>query len=185
MGMIVGLVLAALVVGVIVMYNGLVTTRNGIRNALGQIKVQLRRRQDLIPNLAEAVKGVMDFEQSTLTAVIQARSAAAAASSVKQIEQTESVLSQALGKLMAVVEQYPDLKSNKQVSELMETLTSTENRIAFARQAYNDSVLSLNNQVDRFPSNLIAGWFNVQREENLDIPLSSEEAPKVSLRPGK
>ena len=156
---------------VISIYNGLVRLRNRYKNAFSQIDVQLKRRYDLIPNLVETAKGYMKHERETLEAVITARSGAVDASkraaadptdpdSMKQLLMAESGLSGALGKLFALSENYPDLKANQNMMQLSEELTSTENKIAFARQAYNDSVMTYNTQIESVPDNFIAGPFN-------------------------
>ena len=154
-------------------YNGLVKSRNGFKNAFAQIDVQLTRRNDLIPNLVETAKGYLKHERETLEAVIAARNSAVAglkaaaadpgnASAVAQLSGAEAGLSGAMGRLFAVMESYPDLKASANMMQLSEELTSTENRIAFARQAFNDAVLGYNNSREVFPSSLIAGWFTFE-----------------------
>ncbi len=156
---------------VISIYNNLVGLKNRFKNAFSQIDVQLKRRYDLIPNLVEATKAYLQHERQTLTAVIQARNHAAEVSkrtagdpgngaALRELMSAESALSGAIGRLFAVAENYPDLKANQTVHTLMEELTSTENRVAFARQAYNDSVMTYNTTVESFPDNLVAGPFN-------------------------
>ncbi len=166
-------------------YNGLVAGRNQVENAWRQIDVQLKRRHDLIPNLVEVVKDYMSYEQETLQAVIKARSGAVAAQEggdrAAQIE-AEGVLGGALGRLFALFENYPDLKANQNVRQLQEELTSTENRIAFARQHYNDSVMAQNTRVESFPSNMIAGMFNFERHPYFEAPEEAREVPRVNLR---
>ncbi|WP_295362127.1 LemA family protein [Arenimonas sp.] len=174
-------------------YNGLVTARNAFKNAFAQIDVQLTRRYDLIPNLVEIAKGYLKHERETLEAVIQARAAAVsglAAAKVRpgddaamaQLGAAESGLAGALGRLMMVAEAYPDLKANQNMMQLSEELTSTENRIAFARQAYNDSVMAYNNKREVFPSNIVAGMFNFAHAALLEITEPGQrEAPKVSF----
>ncbi|GAB2661620.1 LemA family protein [Arenimonas aestuarii] len=174
-------------------YNGLVTARNAFKNAFAQIDVQLTRRYDLIPNLVEVAKGYLKHERETLEAVIQARAAAvsglAAAkarpgddAAMAQLGSAESGLAGALSRLMMVAEAYPDLKANQNMMQLTEELTSTENRIAFARQAYNDSVMAFNNKREVFPSNIIAGMFNFAHAALLEITEPEKrEAPKVSF----
>ena len=159
-----GLILVAgFVVGV---YNGLVRMRNGVRNAWSQIDVQLKRRYDLIPNLVETVKGYVKHERVTLEAVIQARQQAInITDSVVDKAKAENMLSQTLRSLFAVAESYPDLKANQNFLALQEELTSTENKISFARQYYNDSVLQYNNKTEMFPSNIVAGMVNFERSE--------------------
>jgi len=174
-------------------YNGLVTARNAFKNAFAQIDVQLTRRYDLIPNLVEIAKGYLKHERETLEAVIQARAAAvsglAAAkarpgddAAMAQLGAAETGLAGALGRLMMVAEAYPDLKANQNMMQLSEELTSTENRIAFARQAYNDSVMAYNNKREVFPSNIVAGMFNFAHAALLEITEPGKrEAPKVSF----
>jgi len=188
-------VLAAAVVFAIAVYNRLVVLRNRFKNAFAQIDVQLKRRYDLIPNLVESVKGYMQHERGTLEAVIAARGAAVSAegraaaapgdpAAMRALAQAEGVLGGALGRLLAVFEAYPDLKANQSVSNLQEELSSTENKIAFARQAYNDSVMEFNTQRETFPDNLFAGLFGFTAAELLQATESAEErqAPKVSFR---
>jgi LemA protein len=188
-------VLAAAVVFAIAVYNRLVALRNRFKNAFAQIDVQLKRRYDLIPNLVESVKGYMQHERGTLEAVIAARGAAVSAESraaaapgdpaaMRALAQAEGVLGGALGRLLAVFEAYPDLKANQSVSNLQEELSSTENKVAFARQAYNDSVMEFNTQRETFPDNLFAGLFGFTAAELLQATESAEErqAPKVSFR---
>ena len=146
-------------------YNGLVRLRNGTKNAWSQIDVQLRRRYDLIPNLVETVKGYAEHEKETCEAVVQARSAAMAGRTVGEHAQHENVLTGALKSLFAVAEAYPDLKANENFLQLQEELVSTESRIAFARQHYNDSVLGYNNKIETFPSNIVAGSFKFEQAE--------------------
>ena len=174
-------------------YNGLVTARNAFKNAFAQIDVQLTRRYDLIPNLVEVAKGYLKHERETLEAVIQARAAAvsglAAAkanpgdpAAMAALGGAESGLAGALSRLMVVAEAYPDLKANQNMMQLSEELTSTENRIAFARQAYNDSVMAYNNKREVFPSNIIAGMFGFIAAALLEITDPGQrEAPKVSF----
>ena len=191
------IVLAILIVlGVILssMYNSLVTLRNRYKNSFSQIDVQLKRRYDLIPNLVEAVKGYMKHESETLEAVIQARNVAVTASkaasenpgdpsAMKSLSGAETMLTGTLGRLLAVSESYPELQANENMMELQEELTSTENRISFARQAYNDGVTSYNISCEKFPNNIIAGMFNFTIAELLESTESPEErkAPKVSF----
>jgi LemA protein len=193
MGWIVLLVIVGLVVVFISTYNRLVTARNAFKNAFAQIDVQLTRRYDLIPNLVEIVKGYIKHERETLEAVITARNAAYAglksaasdpgnAAAVQQLSGADQQLGGALGRLMAVAEAYPDLKANQNMMQLSEELTSTENKVAFARQAYNDAVMSYNNAREVFPSSIVAGMFNFQVAQPLDIAKpEAREAPKVSF----
>ncbi len=174
-------------------YNGLVTLRNRFKNAYAQIDVQLKRRYDLIPNLVETAKGYIKHERGTLEAVVAARNAASAANAraarapgdaaaMKELSGAETALTSTLGRLFAVAEAYPDLKANTTMMALMEELTSTENKVAFARQAYNDAVMSYNTRRETFPTNLVAGPFNFGPAELFVIEKPEEkEAPKVSF----
>jgi len=176
-----GLVLAAAVV-VIGIYNGLVGGRNQVDNAWSQIDVQLKRRHDLIPNLVETAKGYMQHERQTFESITQARSQAMGAKNVAEASKAEGALTDALSKFMLVVENYPDLKANQNFLSLQETLTSTENKIAFARQAYNDAVLTYNNKTQMFPSNIVAGMFNFTKRDFFEIESTAErEVPKVKF----
>jgi len=186
-------VLALVVFWLIGIYNRLVTLRNRFKNAWAQIDVQLKRRYDLIPNLVETAKGYLKHERGTLEAVIAARNAALQASgrvganpadpeAMKALIAAEGTLAGTLGRLFALAEAYPDLKANQTMSQLMEELTSTENKVAFARQAYNDAVMAYNTERERFPSNLVAGMFNFGPAELFQIEKPEErEAPKVSF----
>ena len=175
-------VLVVIALIVTMLYNRLVAVRNQTNNAWKQIDVQLKRRHDLIPNLVEVVKDYMSYEQETLRQVIEARNQAVKAPTPAAAMQAENALSGAMGKLFAVMEAYPDLKANQNVGRLMEELTGTENKISFARQFYNDSVMSLNNMVQSFPSNMIAGMFNFQPGTYFEVPEAETAAPKVDLR---
>ena len=164
------------------MYNGLVRLRNQVRNAWSQISVQLKRRHDLIPNLVETVKGYAAHEKGTLQEVTEARTRAVGAQGVEQQAKAEGELSGALGRLMVVVEQYPDLKANQNFLGLQEELTATENRIGFSRQHYNDSVMTYNTRTESFPTNLIAGAFGFAREAFFELDdEAAREVPKVSF----
>jgi LemA protein len=162
---IVGAIVLLVVLALILSYNGLVRLRNRIDNAWSQIDVQLKRRYDLIPNLVETVKGYAAHERQTLESVTQARANAINAQGPAQQAEAENVLSGALKSLFAVAEAYPDLKANQNFLSLQEELTSTEDRVAYARQFYNDSVLSYNNKLQTFPRNVIAGMFNFEKRE--------------------
>ncbi len=173
---------AAVVLFVISIYNSLIKLRNQVKNAWSQIDVQLKRRHDLIPNLIETVKGYMIHERETLENITKARSQAVEAEGVGDKAKAEGELTRALGKFNLVVENYPDLKANQNFLALQEELTSTENKISFARQSYNDQVLFYNNKIQMFPSNIIAGMFNFKEEEFFEIEDEKErEVPKVSF----
>jgi LemA protein len=195
-------ILAAIVFWGIGIYNRLVNERNRVKNAFAQIDVQLTRRYDLIPNLVEAVKGYMKHERETLEAVINARNAASssldaakadpanaqaikelgASQAIKELGASEGALTSALGRLFALSEAYPDLKANQNMMQFQEELASTENKVAFSRQAFNDSVLQYNNSAQNFPNNVIAGFFSFELASFLEI--ESEEmrqAPEVSF----
>lgn len=173
------IVLAVFIIGI---YNGLVRQLNEVKNAWSQIDVQLKRRHDLIPNLVETVKGYAGHEKSTLEAVIQARSQAVAATGTAERMQAEHQLSGALGRLMLLVEQYPDLKANQNFLALQEELTSTENKIGFARQFYNDTVMQYNTKVQSFPTNLVARPFGFSSEPFFEVEDTAErEAPQVKF----
>jgi LemA protein len=191
---IVGLVvIIGLVAYVISIYNGLVTSRNRFKNNFAQIDVQLQRRYDLIPNLVETAKGYIKHERETLEAVIQARNQAQGAAqtaarspedpaAIQALIGAEGVLGGAMGRFFALAEAYPDLKANQTMQQLMEELATTENRVAFARQAFNDSVMEYNNQREQFPNNLVAGPFNFMHAQQLDIQdEQAREAVKVSF----
>jgi len=173
------IVLILLLVG---MYNSLVRIRNQVRNAWKQIDVQLKRRHDLIPNLVNAVKGQMEFEKGTLEGVIQARAAAVGAKNISDSIAKEDLLSSALSKLFAVVENYPTLKANESVQPLMEELTTTENQISFARQFYNDITTTFNTKLEIFPTNLFASALGFNEFPLFEVKDAAErEAPTVDL----
>ncbi len=163
-------------------YNSLIRLRNQVRNAWSQIDVQLKRRHDLIPNLVETAKGYMKHERETLEHITEARSRAVSAQGVGEKSKAEGALSEALRGFYVVVENYPDLKANQNFLALQEELTSTENRIGFARQNYNDQVLFYNNKTQMFPSNMVAGMFRFTLEEFFEIEIAAErEVPKVDF----
>lgn len=189
------LVVAALVVMFVVgIFNSLVSARNRIKNAFAQIDVQLTRRYDLIPNLVETAKGYLAHERETLEAVVRARNAAVSglaaakadpgsADKIQALGGADQALTGALGRLLAVVEAYPELKANQNMMQVSEELTSTENKVAFSRQSFNDAVMSYNNACQVFPNNLLAGAFGFQPAEMLQIEdPAKREAPKVSFR---
>lgn len=190
--LIVVLLIAALVFYVIAIYNKLVMKRNQGKNSFAQISVQLQRRHDLIPQLIEVASRYLTHEQATLTEVAQARSGAVAAnqqaakdpnpSNLNLLERAEGMLSNALGRLMAVSEQYPDLKADALMQDLMEEMTTTENRIGFARQAYNDSILDYNNAREIFPNNLLLSFFTFKPLPELRFDLESAQAPATMSR---
>lgn len=163
-------------------YNSLIGLRNRVKNAWSQIDVQLKRRHDLIPNLIESVKGYMIHERQIMENITKYRSQAMDASTVGDKAKAEGMLSGALGQLRVQVENYPDLKANQNFLALQEELTSTENKISFSRQSYNDQVLFFNNKIQMFPSNIIAGMFSFKEEEFFEIEDKTEKAvPKVSF----
>jgi LemA protein len=175
-------VLAAVGLWVISAYNGLIALKNQVANAWKQIDVQLKRRHDLIPNLVNAVKGQMDFEKSTLEAVISARAKAVGATGVAATAKAEGELSQALGKLFALAENYPDLKSSANVLQLQEELSTTENKIGFARQLYNDVATQYNTRQAQFPTNLVAGLAKASPSDLWEITDAGErQVPTVNL----
>jgi LemA protein len=177
-------IVVLLIIFFIATYNGLIRLRNQLRNAWAQIDVQLKRRYDLIPNLVETVKGYMKHERETLEAVTKARNLAQSLASgdVGARSKAEGELSGALARLLAVAENYPDLKANQNFLALQEELTSTENKISFSRQYYNDSVLKLNNKVQMFPSNVVASMTGFKLGEFFEVTAAEErEAPKVSF----
>ncbi|MGA9340748.1 MAG: LemA family protein [Rhodanobacteraceae bacterium] len=175
------------------LYNGLVTARNGYKNAFAQIDVQLTRRYDLIPNLVETAKGYLTHERETLEAVVQARNSAVSGLSaakanpgdpaaMQQLSGADNMLTQTLGRLFALSEAYPDLKASQNMMQLSEELTSTENKVAFARQAYNDEVMNYNNRREVFPNSVVANMFAFQPAQPLEIESAAKrEAPKVSF----
>ena len=191
------LVFLAIIVAIILyavgIYNALVNLRNRVKNAFAQIDVQLTRRYDLIPNLIEAVKGYMKHERETLEAVINARNTAMSSldaakadpsngDAIMKLGAAEGLLGGALGRLFALSEAYPDLKANQNMMQFQEELTSTENKVAFSRQAFNDAVLSYNNKAENFPNNVIAGMFRFQLASFLEIQSEEKrEVPEVSF----
>jgi LemA protein len=177
-------VIAVVVLALVAIYNGLVKRRNRVDNAWSQIDVQLRRRHDLIPNLVEAVKDYMQYEQETLTRVTEARAMAISAEQQgpEAQAQAENVLTGALKSLFAVSENYPELRANQNVLSLQEELTATENKISFARQFYNDSVLTYNTKIQTVPSNIVAGLFNFTTRQYFEAPDEARDVPRVDLR---
>jgi len=193
MGWIILGIIVLLALFVIGIYNGLVTARNAFKNAFSQIDVQLTRRHDLIPNLVETAKGYLAHERNTLEAVINARNAAVAGlkaaaakpgdpAAVQQLAGAENALTGALGRLFALAEAYPDLKANRNMMQLSEELTTTENKVAFSRQAYNDSVMGYNNRREVFPGSIVAGMFSFVPAQLLEIESPQKrEVPKVKF----
>ncbi len=175
-------VLLLLIFGVIGIYNALVRLRNQVDNAWSQIDVQLKRRHDLIPNLVETAKGYMTHERETFEAITNARASAMGAKGVAGAAKAEGALGEALSKFMLVVENYPDLKANQNFLSLQEELTSTENKISFSRQNYNDQVLFFNNKIQMFPSNIIAGMFRFGKRDFFEIEDAAErQVPEVKF----
>jgi LemA protein len=186
-------IVAVLAIWIVQMYNNLVNLRNRVRNGFSQIDVQLTRRYDLIPNLVEAVKGYMKHERETLEAVINARNSAVAGlkqaaadpsnpEAIKALAAAETTLGGTLGRLFALAEAYPDLKANENMIQFQEELASTENKVAFARQAFNDAVMSFNNACENFPSNIVARNFGFKLAEFLEIDEATKrDAPAVSF----
>ena len=175
-------IIAVVVIWIIGMYNSLVRQRNEVENAWAQIDVQLKRRHDLVPNLVETVKGYAKHEREALEAVIRARSAAVSAQGVEQTAAAENMLTGALRQLFALSEAYPDLKANTNFLALQEELTSTENKIAFARQFFNDRTMSYNTSTETFPSNIIAGMFNFNKKPLFELTDEAQrEVPKVAF----
>jgi LemA protein len=193
MGWVILAILVLLVFYAVSVYNGLVTARNAYKNAFAQIDVQLTRRHDLVPNLVETAKGYLAHERQTLEAVITARNAAVAglnaakanpgdAAAVQQLAGAENALTGALGRLFALAEAYPDLKANQNMMQLSEELTTTENKVAFSRQAFNDSVMGYNNRREVFPGSIFANAFGFQPAQLLEIESPAKrEVPKVSF----
>ncbi len=185
MGSWVGLIVVIVIVGwAIAAYNRLVSLRNQVDNSWRQIDVQLKRRHDLIPNLVEAVKGYMQFERDTLTQVVEARAKAVGATDQASRIAAENQLTAGLGRLLAVMENYPQLKADQNVLKLQEELTTTENQIAFARQAYNDVVYELNTRIETFPSNMIASNFGFKTAEYFKGAPEEQAVPRVDLKLG-
>ena len=162
-------------------YNTLTALRLRLQNAWRQVDVQLKRRYDLIPNLVETVKGYMQYEQDTLQKVIEARSQAMAAKGVKEVAATQNALTQSLGQVFALMENYPELKASKNVLDLQEELTTTDNQIAFARQYYNDLVAQYNTKQQVFPSNMLANLFGFKPSEFFEVAAAEKAPPRVNL----
>ena len=175
------IIIVVVVVGAILIYNNLVNLRNRVQNGWKQIDVQLKRRHDLIPNLVESVKGAMQFERDTLERVMAARARAVSATGVRETATAENELSQTLGRLLAVMENYPNLKSNENVLKLQEELTTTENQLAFARQFYNDMVMQLNTREQVFPASIIANSFGFKPAEYFTAAEEDRGTPRVDL----
>ena len=180
--LIIAVVVVLLILFVIGIYNALIRLRNQVDNAWSQIDVQLKRRHDLIPNLVETAKGYMQHERQTFEEITKARSQAMGAKTVAEASKAEGALGEALSKFMLVVENYPDLKANQNFLAVQEELTSTEHKISFARQNYNDQVLFFNNKIQMFPSNIIANMFTFNKRDFFEIEAPAErEVPKVSF----
>jgi len=179
---IVAAVVVLLIIFVIAVYNALIRLRNQVDNSWSQIDVQLKRRHDLIPNLVETARGYMKHERETFETITKARSQAMGAKTVAEAGKAEGALGEALSKFMLVVENYPDLKANQNFLAVQEELTSTENKISFARQSYNDQVLFFNNKIQMFPSNIVANAFNFSKRDFFELEAAAERAvPKVSF----
>jgi len=186
-------VIAAVVIFIVMIYNRLVALRNQFKNGFSQIDVQLQRRHDLIPNLVEAAKAYLDHERNTLTQVMEARNGAVSAQQdaakdpadgarIQKLGAAENLLNKALANFYAVAENYPDLKANETIQQLMEELSSTENRVAFARQAYNDGVMTYNTYREQFPNNVISGLFAFKQTSQLELETpEARQAPKVAF----
>lgn len=174
-------VLGLTLMWLVLIYNGLISIRNDVQSSWKQIDVQLKRRHDLIPNLVQTVKGSMEFEQDTLEKVISARAKAVSATSPASKAEAENMLTQTIGKLFAVMENYPALKSNENVMQLQEEITSTENKIAFARQLYNDLVANYRTKLQVFPNNFVSSMFNFQAEEYFGAEEADRAVPAVNL----
>jgi len=174
-------IVVALVLGLVLLYNRLVTLRNRVQNAWAQVDVQLKRRYDLIPNLVETVKGYAAHERETFEAVTNARSRAQAAQSPGEQAQAEGILGQALGRLFAVAEDYPELQADENFRQLQDELAQTENRIAVSRQVYNDTVLTYNNAIQTVPGVLVAGPFGFAQREFFEAEEATREAPRVAF----
>jgi LemA protein len=172
---------ALIVVALILLYNRLVRLRNRVENAWAQVDVQLRRRYDLIPNLVETVKGYAAHERETFEAVTQARTRAQAAGTVQDQAQAENILSQALGRLFAVAEDYPELQADENFRQLQDELAQTENRIAVSRQVYNDTVLTYNNAIQTVPGLVVAGPFGFAKRDFFEAEETQREAPRVTF----
>jgi LemA protein len=175
------ILIIAAIVGTILVYNGLVTLQNRVQNGWKQIDVQLKRRHDLIPSLVESVKGAMQYERDTLERVMAARARAVAASGVREAAEAENALTQSLGRLLAVMENYPALRANENVLKLQEELTTTENQLAFARQFYNDLVMRFNTRQQVFPANTVATFFGFRPSEYFEAADEDRGTPRVDL----
>lgn len=182
MGYLPGILAVVLVLWLVLTFNALVRLRNRCRNARQQIDVQIKRRHDLVPNLVEVVKDAMAYEQETLRRVVEARGEAVGARGTAGQAKAENALTESLRSLFAVVENYPELKANRHVAGLQEELTATENRIAFARQFYNDAVMTYNNRIESIPANLIASVFDFRQTEYFAAGAESGAVPKADLR---
>ncbi len=179
---VVAVIVVLLIIFVIGVYNALIRLRNQVDNSWSQIDVQLKRRHDLIPNLVETAKGYMKHERETFEAITNARSQAMGAKTVSEASKAEGALGETLSRFMLVVENYPDLKANQNFLAVQEELTSTENKISFARQSYNDQVLFFNNKIQMFPSNIVANMFNFGKRDFFELESAAErEVPKVSF----
>ena len=175
------IIILAIVLYLISGYNGLVNARNRVKNSYSQIDVQLKRRNDLIPNLVETVKGYASHEKEVFENVTQARSGLMNASNIKEVSQASNAVTQALGSLFAIAENYPELKANENFKELQLELKETEDKISYSRQFYNDAVLMYNNKCEQFPSNIIAGMFNFKEADFFEAQNEEKQTPKIKF----
>ncbi len=180
-GWIIGIIVVVVVLFIILMYNSLIRLRNQVKNSWAQIDVQLKRRNDLIPNLVSTVKGYMKHEKTTLENITKARSAILAAQTVEDTAKASNMLSQTLKSLFAVSENYPDLKANQNFLQLQEELTGTENKIAYSRQHYNDIVMMFNTKIETFPNNMFAGMFHFTEEKQFEAEEEERKNVKVEF----
>ncbi len=175
------IIILAIILYIIKIYNDLVNAKNRVKNSYSQIDVQLKRRNDLIPNLVETVKGYASHEKEVFENVTQARSGLMNASNIKEVSQASNAVTQALGSLFAIAENYPELKANENFKELQLELKETEDKISYSRQFYNDAVLMFNNKCEQFPSNIIAGMFNFKEADFFEATTEEKQTPKIKF----